>query len=88
MTESDFTIFWITAAICLSVSYALFFWFACRCGMLKDQRRARHLPLWAAVPLESQFPSPRLPVGEKRRPGLPDDDGFKPGSEHESENPL
>ena len=50
MNETEFTIFWLTAFVCLTVSYSLFFWFACRCGMFRDQERARHLPLWAEVP--------------------------------------
>ncbi len=55
MSETEFTIFWIWASFFLTGSYALFFWFALRCGMFKDQDRARHLPLWAEVPPSAEF---------------------------------
>jgi hypothetical protein len=67
MNETDFTIFWFTAAGFLTMSYALFFWFALRCGMFKDRERARYLPLWAEIPGKLPVDGSQLPV-EKEPP--------------------
>ncbi|OPY89555.1 MAG: hypothetical protein A4E73_02989 [Syntrophaceae bacterium PtaU1.Bin231] len=49
MSDTGFLIVWAVSSLLLALSFGLFFLFARHCGMLKDQDRARYLPLWAEV---------------------------------------
>jgi len=66
MDGNDFVIFWVVAAFFLTISFGLFFVFCCRCGMLKDQDRARWLPLWAGTGSEFKVKSSKFKVDENR----------------------
>lgn len=50
MTDGELFIFWLFFFCTTMISAVLFFIFAVKAGMLKDQERARFLPLWAHVP--------------------------------------
>ncbi|MEN6623059.1 MAG: hypothetical protein ABFD50_16115 [Smithella sp.] len=50
MTDGDLFIFWLFFFFTTMAGAALFFIFALKTGMLKEQERARFLPLWAHVP--------------------------------------